>query len=105
MQAWMKLGLSVVAVLGLGACFGDGDDESPVPCPQVVVFARSATGTCQSYPTPCDVPEGYIACCGGLFGGCVSGVSGTTCVDDPADTCTPGTGADCPGICQETSGG
>lgn len=101
MQAWMKLGLSVVAVLGLGACTGGGDDiEPPVSCPQVVVFARSSTGTCQSYPTPCDVPDGYIACCGGLFGGCVSGVSGTKCVDDPSDTCNPGAGADCPGICQ-----
>jgi hypothetical protein len=92
-------------VLGLSGCLGDGGDDTPRPCPQVVVFARSATGTCQSFPTPCDVPAGYVECCGGLFGGCAAGVSGTTCVDDPNDTCQPGTGADCPGICQANSGG
>lgn len=87
-----------MAVLGLAGC-SDEDDETPV-CPQVVVFARSATETCKAFPTPCDVPEGWVACCGGLFGGCVTDVSGATCVDDPNDTCQPGGSADCPGICQ-----
>jgi hypothetical protein len=99
----MKLGLMAVA-LGAFGCSDDPDD--PESCPQVVVFARPSTsGTCQSYPTPCDVPPGYVGCCGGLFGGCVGNVSGTQCVDDPSDTCTPGSGADCPGICQDPSGG
>ncbi|RKH61657.1 hypothetical protein [Corallococcus aberystwythensis] len=102
MSAWTRLGL--MAVLGLAGCSGDGDNE-PRSCPQVVVFARSASGTCQAYPTPCDVPEGYVECCGGLFGGCAGNVSGSTCVDDPTDTCQPGGSADCPGICQPSSGG
>lgn len=97
MRAWTKLGL--MAVLGLTGCTGGGDD-TPRVCPQVVVFARSDTGTCQAFPTPCDVPEGYVGCCGGLFGACVADVSGTNCVDDPTDTCQPGRSADCPGICQ-----
>ncbi|RKH35849.1 hypothetical protein D7Y13_16990 [Corallococcus praedator] len=96
MRTWMKLGLMTVAVLGLGACTGDGEEE-PILCPQEVAFARSSTGTCESFPTACDVPQGYIRCCGGLFGGCSSE---TSCVDDPSDTCAPGASADCPGICQ-----
>lgn len=93
-----------MAVLGMAGCTGGGS-EVPRECPRVAVFARSATGTCQGFATPCDVPDGYVACCGGLFGGCATDVSGTNCVDDPTDTCTPGSGADCPGICQASSGG
>ncbi|RKH72487.1 hypothetical protein D7X96_04770 [Corallococcus interemptor] len=97
MRAWMRLGL--MSVLGLTGCLGDGE-EGPRTCPQVVVFARSDTETCKSFPTPCDVPEGWVECCGGLFGGCAGNVSGNTCVDDPTDTCQPGGSADCPGICE-----
>jgi len=91
---------AALASLVLAACHaapqGDG-----VGCAQVLVFARPSSGDseCRSFSTPCDVPEGYVECCGGLYGGCVS--PGTQCVDDPLDACSPGTGAaDCPGICQ-----
>lgn len=86
-----------MSLLGLTGCLGGDSVDEPDTCPQVVVFARSDSGTCQSFSTPCDVPAGYVKCCGGLFGGCTSG---TSCVDDPSDTCMPGRSADCPGICQ-----
>ncbi|WP_164018232.1 hypothetical protein [Pyxidicoccus trucidator] len=91
--------IAALATLTLTSCLG-GDDEG-VDCAQVVVWARPASGECRTFATPCDVPSGYTECCGGLFGGCVSGGSADTCVDDPTDACNPGAGAtDCPGICQ-----
>jgi pyruvate,water dikinase len=34
-------------------------------CIQVVTFARQSNGQCIAYPTPCDVPDGWIVCDGG----------------------------------------
>ncbi|MBZ4423227.1 hypothetical protein K8638_43000 [Myxococcus sp. RHST-1-4] len=98
MNKLMRTGLLGLAALLLASC---SDDDEGVDCAQVVVFARSATGGCQSFPTPCDVPQGYVECCGGFLGGCVMGGEDVTCVDDPTDSCDPDAGgADCPGICQ-----
>lgn len=81
------------------ACGSDDDDEGA--CVEVAVFARSPTGSCASYPSTCDVPDGYVECCGGFLGGCVASGADARCVDDPTDSCSPDTGgADCPGICQ-----
>ncbi|MBL0696572.1 hypothetical protein JJE73_23280 [Comamonas sp. JC664] len=96
----MATGAALASLL-LTACSGDSGDDNGEGCAQVVVFARPAAGgaECRSFATPCDVPAGFIKCCGGFYGGCVS--PGTRCVDDPLDACSPGSGAtDCPGICQ-----
>ncbi|AEI68019.1 putative lipoprotein [Corallococcus macrosporus] len=91
---------TALASLVLAACGGDTDDEGQ-GCAQVRVFARPSSGgaECRSFATPCDVPQGYVGCCGGLYGDCVA--PGAQCVDDPLDACSPGAGAaDCPGVCQ-----
>ncbi|NOK01759.1 MULTISPECIES: hypothetical protein [Myxococcus] len=100
MNRRMKATLAVVAPLLLTDCSGTSGDDGDA-CVQVRVFARPASGDaeCRSFATPCDVPRGYVECCGGFHGDCVS--TGTRCVDDPLDACSPGSGAkDCPGICQ-----
>ncbi len=69
-------------------------------CVQVVRYARPAAGgDCVRFATPCDVPQGYVVCCGGLAYGACLGLN-QTCVDDPTDTCDPQRAADCPGVCQ-----
>lgn len=84
--------------LVLASC-SDGNETED--CAQGVVFARPATGECQSFPTPCDVPQGYVRCCGGFFGDCMGAGANARCVDDTTDTCNPSAGgADCPGICR-----
>jgi hypothetical protein len=93
--AWVSL-----AALLSAACSGEEEERDEGLCPQVVVFARPpAGGECLAYGTPCDVPEGFVECCGRGIGDCV-GAGGGACVDDPTDTCDPQTGGDCPGICQ-----
>ncbi|TQF13523.1 hypothetical protein FJV41_23400 [Myxococcus llanfairpwllgwyngyllgogerychwyrndrobwllllantysiliogogogochensis] len=88
----------VLGALLWSACGSDDDDEGA--CVQVTVFARSATGNCSAYPSTCDVPAGYVECCGGVLGGCVASGPDARCVDDPTDSCSPNTGgADCPGVC------
>jgi hypothetical protein len=101
MNGFMK-GLWVVGALLLASCSVGGDGNGDEVCTQVVVFARPASGgNCSSYPTPCDVPDGYVQCCGGFVGGCAGRGTSVKCVDDPTDTCDPKSGgADCPGICQ-----
>ncbi len=95
MNKSMRAGLVLGALLWSGC--GSDDDEGA--CVQVAVFARSATGSCTSYPSTCDVPEGYVECCGGFLGGCSD--SEARCVDDTTDSCSPTSGgADCPGTCQ-----
>ncbi|WP_246357199.1 hypothetical protein [Pyxidicoccus fallax] len=89
-----------LAALTLASC---SDDDKDIGCAQVVVYARPASGgECTAFPTPCDVPGGYVECCGGfLGGGCVGTGADARCVDDPTDSCDPASGgADCPGICQ-----
>jgi hypothetical protein len=82
----------------LGGCGDSLVDEEPT-CTERRTFARPAAGgSCQVYGSSCEVPAGYVTCCGGLaFGGCPESKS---CVDDPSDACSPGQTSDCPGICQ-----
>jgi hypothetical protein len=98
------------SVFGLLACDSGAppvDVESPDAgasdagaCVEVVRYARPAAGgDCVRYATPCDVPQGYVVCCGGLAYGACLGQS-QKCVDDPTDTCNPQRASDCPGICQ-----
>ena len=90
-----------LATLLLASCSSGGTDSEDVDCAQVLVWARGGGAECQSFATPCDVPDGYVQCCGGLFGGCLVDGDATTCVDDPTDSCNRGSGGtDCPGICQ-----
>jgi hypothetical protein len=99
MNSLASASIAALAMWTLISCSGSGDERGA--CTQVVVWARPASGECQTFPTPCDVPSGYVECCGSLFGSCVSGGSADTCVDDPTDACNPNAGArDCPGICQ-----
>lgn len=100
MNKLVRTGLLGLCALLLASCSDDAGSED-VECAQVIVFARANSGECQSFPTPCDVPEGFVQCCGGLFGGCVGGGEATACVDDPSDSCSRTSGGtDCPGICQ-----
>jgi hypothetical protein len=89
-------------LLACGATRAPENDvpDSGVPCIAVVQYARPAGGgDCQRFSTPCDVPEGYVVCCGGLgYGDCLGQ---SQCVDDPTDACNPAQGGrDCTGICQ-----
>jgi hypothetical protein len=101
---------SVCGVLACDSGTSPVDYESPDagapnnsdagPCIAVIRYARPAAGgDCERFATPCDVPQGYVVCCGGLAYGKCSGQN-VACVDDPTDTCAPRSGADCPGICQ-----
>jgi hypothetical protein len=98
-RAWVSL-LGLAALLS-ASCSGDDELETDNElCPQVVVWARPPSGgECQSFGTPCNVPQGFVQCCGRGIGDCM-GVTEKTCVDDPTDTCDPQSGGDCPGICQ-----
>ncbi|MCP3098462.1 hypothetical protein LZ198_06170 [Myxococcus sp. K15C18031901] len=88
----------LVAVVAMcsSAC---GDDED---CEERSIFARpSAGGDCRTLTATCGVPDGFVECCGGLaLARCDASGPEADCVDDPLDTCLPGRGADCPGICQ-----
>jgi hypothetical protein len=112
MNSFLRLFL-LSSVCGLLACDSGPppvDDESPdagalTPdagvCAGVGIWhARpSWGGGCRYFATPCDVPQGYVMCCGGLsYGGCPR--QGQACVDDPTDTCDPQRAMDCSGICQ-----
>ncbi|MFL5351811.1 hypothetical protein [Archangium sp.] len=89
----------LVACGPLSAPVTEGPDSGA--CIQVIEYARpSSGGECVGYATPCDVPQGYVECCGGLAFGSCSGQS-ARCVDDPTDACDPSQGdRDCTGICQ-----
>jgi hypothetical protein len=94
--AWVSL----AALLAASCSDDEEEDRDEGLCPQVVVWARPPPGgECQSFATPCDVPEGFVQCCGRGIGDCV-GATETTCVDDPTDACDPRSGGDCPSICQ-----
>ncbi len=99
MNRLARVSLLGLAALLLASCSGDEEGKGE-DCAQVVVWARPpAGGECQAYGTPCDVPDGYIQCCGRGIGGCL-GADTPDCVDDPTDSCDPQVGADCSGICQ-----
>lgn len=38
-----------------------GVETAPRLCAQVIMYARSETGECKAFATPCDVPSGWIA--------------------------------------------
>lgn len=100
MNSFLRLCLlsSSFGLLACGPISAPGTDDEL--CAAVIRYARpSSGGDCQQFATPCDVPEGYVVCCGGLgFGGCLEQGQ---CVDDPTDTCNPAQGGkDCTGICQ-----
>ncbi len=82
------------------ACGSSDPVEDEQPCIAVVQYARPAAGgECKMFSSPCDVPAGYLVCCGGFTSRACLGQA--QCVDDPTDTCNAESGgADCPGICQ-----
>lgn len=42
---------------------GGGSGGGPGACQQVITFAAPEEGAeCQAFPTPCDVPEGWVVC-------------------------------------------
>ena len=93
---------SCCMLLACGPLMAPGtEDPDSGACVAMVQYARPATGgECVRYASPCDVPQGYVVCCGGLvFGGCAG--QSARCVDDTTDTCDPAHGdRDCTGICQ-----
>ena len=65
MSALSCLGPAGIAVLTLSAFFADATIpvRKQVVCLQVVTYAANpATGECQAFPTPCDVPDAWAAC-------------------------------------------
>jgi hypothetical protein len=90
-------------LLACGSSSHSNDNDPPDAgqnCDAKTVYARPTAGTdCQQFASPCEIPAGYVQCCGGFaYGACVT--QNLRCVDDTSDTCNPDRSSTCPGICQ-----